>query len=86
MIQPTCVLRTQHLCDGHRVVDYRRAPRGRVCCYCRDLELAAGDDWSALACELRTDRARTVARSAELQRLTERSSRLTGAPTGAPPY
>lgn len=86
MIQPTCVLRTQHLCDGHRVVDYRRAPDQRRRCFCEALELALADGLVVAASELRTDRARTVARSAELQRLTERHARLSGAATGSPPF
>lgn len=85
-VKGMCVLRTQSLCDGDRVINYRRAVGPTRVCYCVHIAAQLVDGEAEAVAELRTDRARTVARSDELQRLTERSWRLTSAPTGRPPF
>lgn len=74
--QPSCVLRTQRLCDGQEVADYRRAPGQRCHCYCWLIAEADDRGLPAIASGLRSDRARTVARSEEIQRLTDRQRGL----------
>lgn len=74
--EPSCVLRTLTLCDDQGVVSL--SPRTvRERCYCARLAELVDDQVPELAQRLRTDRARTVARSADLGRLEERRARLT---------
>lgn len=84
--QPKCVLRTQSLCDGSQVLDITRAPRGRCGCYCQTLASVDHAESRLLVDHVRTVRARTVARAAELERLMERHQRLVDRPEGVPPY
>lgn len=86
MTQPKCVLRTQSLCDGHLVLDYRGRPSQRVGCYCTQIDGLVDEVQVQLRRQAQTDRARTVARSVELERIAERHDRHTGAATDAPPY
>ena len=71
MEEPTCVLRTLTLCDGHLVADV--PPRtGDVPCYCRGLSAPGASCGNERAQTLRTARARVVARAAEAERIRAR--------------
>lgn len=82
----TCALRALNLCSDDRVVDYRGRPGATLECYCLLLGLALDADLHGIADALRTDRARTVARSSELQRIAERHRQLLAEHVERPPY
>lgn len=84
--EPRCALRALNICDGDLVVDYQRAVAhgaARRHCYC---SMLATSPRSEVGQELRTARARTVTRAAQLQRLIERLDRLTDDPPERPPF
>ena len=80
----TCALRALNLCDGHQVVDFRCA-HGHVPCYSARIDALELEGRPEAASELRSDRARTVARSERLQRRTARSEWLETI-TSRPPF
>lgn len=71
----SCALRALTLCDGQRA--YGAPPRAvETRCYCAALALVDQSTWAAEASEIRTARARVVARAAEVQRIVESRQRL----------
>lgn len=82
----SCALRALSLCDGQEVVDYRRALGPRCGCYCWLLDGARDLELPTIAQTLRTDRARTVARSSELERTVTRHQEMVARPSSRPPF
>lgn len=76
----SCLLRRLNLCDGQRVRDVPPRPASEAC-WCSIVGAADESGQTILASVARTERARSVARSAETQRVLSQRARWTGSPT-----
>lgn len=77
MPEQNCALRALTLCDGLTAIDWRVRGGERVC-WCEALDQALSAGHELLAGDVRTDRARAVARSAETLRTREQRTRWGG--------